>query len=273
MLFNILVVAGSGVLCMALRSFQSPYLHRLGTLGIFFTSFLAGWLIAGSVWFGLLFASSWLFLPWLEILTRIRRMRLPAKQEILPQPPPSAHDFPVLGELTGEIEECGFEHVQDAGWKFEEHRQFYRLFYHAGCRTQAAICLVEQDGLAFFYLSFTSFDKAFEREFVTWNYPFSYTLKVPPSVIIRRIDEEQPVAEMLEVHRRFLDDNAMASESLAECRPEELPLAVSRTIERQISHNVSVGVLAKDPDERVRYTVRGMFFLWAQFLRDLVRLS
>ena len=49
MLFEILVVAGAGTMAFALRTFNNPVLFRLGTLGLVATSFLAGWLIAGSL--------------------------------------------------------------------------------------------------------------------------------------------------------------------------------------------------------------------------------
>ena len=74
---HLLLVLGKAVLSAALRSFQNPLLFRLGTLGIVATSFLAGWLLGGSVALGAVLAASWLFLPWLEILTKVRRLRLP----------------------------------------------------------------------------------------------------------------------------------------------------------------------------------------------------
>ena len=41
----------------------------------------------------------------------------------------------------------------------------------------------------------------------------------------------------------------------------------------QLLHNIHLGVLERDGEKFIRYTRRGMFFLWFQFLRDLVRLS
>jgi hypothetical protein len=37
--------------------------------------------------------------------------------------------FPALSEITREIEDEGFVHVGDAGWDWEDYRQFFRLFY------------------------------------------------------------------------------------------------------------------------------------------------
>ena len=77
MISDILLVVGVGVLSAGLRSFGHPVLFRVGTIGMVLTSFLAGWLIGGSLALGFAFAATWFLLPWLEILTRIRRMRLP----------------------------------------------------------------------------------------------------------------------------------------------------------------------------------------------------
>jgi hypothetical protein len=41
----------------------------------------------------------------------------------------------------------------------------------------------------------------------------------------------------------------------------------------QIAHNLAIGVLKMDAGGAVRYSWRGMMFIWLQFLRDLVRLS
>jgi len=77
MISAILVVLGVGVLSFAFRSVHHQVAFRVGTLGLVFTSFLAGWLLGGSVLLGAVFASTWFLLPWLEILTRVRRLRLP----------------------------------------------------------------------------------------------------------------------------------------------------------------------------------------------------
>ena len=54
MLSEVLLVAGAGMLSAALRSFRHPALFRAGTFGFVLTSFLAGWLVGGSAWTGLL---------------------------------------------------------------------------------------------------------------------------------------------------------------------------------------------------------------------------
>ena len=62
MISNVLLVLGVAVLSAALRTVHHPVFRRLSTLGIVSTSFLAGWLLGGSVWLGAALAASWLFL-------------------------------------------------------------------------------------------------------------------------------------------------------------------------------------------------------------------
>src|SRR5437660_11389761 len=114
MLFNICIILGVAALSMALRSYAHPAPQKLGALGIFATSFLAGWLLSGFVAVGIFCAASWLLLPWLEILTRIRKLRLPLEKNLRHKTPPGRDTFPALGELTDEVEQEKFEFVEDA---------------------------------------------------------------------------------------------------------------------------------------------------------------
>jgi len=156
MLFGLFLTLGVAVLSIALRSFQNSYSQRAGALGILVASFLAIYFITGNWVLGLVAAVSWLFLPWLEILTRIRALRLPKEKQLRPKTPPSYDTFPALSEITREIEDEGFVHVGDAGWDWEDYRQFFRLFYKDEDRAQAAICLNEQHDLSFYYLRISS---------------------------------------------------------------------------------------------------------------------
>lgn len=57
MISDLFFVVGAGVLAMALRNYGHPVMFRLGTFGLVATSFLAGWLLGGSVSLGVIFAS------------------------------------------------------------------------------------------------------------------------------------------------------------------------------------------------------------------------
>lgn len=270
MISEVLVVAGAAVLSVALRSFRRPALFRAGTFGFVITSFLAGWLIGGSLWAGAFFASSWFLLPWLEILTRVRRLRLPVDRRLESCAPPPRAVFPAFGDLTEEMESGGFEHVEDVSWAHEDTRQFYRLFRSGDRTTAGAICLVEQAEFVFYFIALRS--RAVDgRRLVTWNYPFSYGLYLGPDTLLNRANEEKSVAEMLRLHRVFLGREAAGGICpLGEASPRE---EIQDDLRGQLDHNLACGILKRSAGETMRYTVRGMFFLWFQFLRDFVRFS
>ena len=270
MMFEVLIVLGAGVLSAALRSFRHPALFRAGTLGFVATSFLAGWLIGGSVWTGAGFASTWFLLPWLEILTRVRKLRLPLDRHLESCAPPSRAAFPTFPDLTEEMESGGFEYVEDAGWNHGETRQFFRLFRSADRTTAGAICLVEQSEFVFYYIALRS--RALDgRILITWNYPFSYGLHQEPNTILNRAPGEHSVVEMIRRHRIFLEQEARTG--VAPIEDEALRRDLQSDLRGQLDHNLACGILKKAEDSTICYTVRGMFFLWFQFLRDFVRFS
>ena len=105
MLFGLLLTLGVAVLSVGLRTFHNSYAQKAGALGILAATFL-GFYFATNNWvWGLVAALAWLFLPWLEILTRIRALRLPKEKQLRPKSPPSSDTFPALSEITREIED------------------------------------------------------------------------------------------------------------------------------------------------------------------------
>ncbi|CAN5507538.1 hypothetical protein BH09VER1_BH09VER1_53980 [soil metagenome] len=272
MISNLLIVIGVAVLSAALRSFQHPLLFRLGTLCVVTTSFLAGWLLGDSIGLGIVLAASWLFLPWLEILTRVRRLRLPLERTLGTRTPPNRNTFPGFNEITSEIEEAGFEHTGDLGWDFEENRHFYRILSDPARKLQAGICLSEQQDFSFYYITLIS-RAADGRSFMTWNYPFSYGLKLQPRLKLNRFPGRQSFATMLEAHQHFLAHEGVTPAQLVDESPEETMSTMQKEMRAQIAHNLDLGLLKRDGEHFIRYTIRGMFYLWFQFLRDLVRLS
>ncbi|MFY8215290.1 MAG: hypothetical protein ACOVMP_01660 [Chthoniobacterales bacterium] len=272
MLSNVFIVAAVAVLSVALRTYRHPTVRRIGTVGVFATSFLAGWLIGGSLILGVLFASSWLLLPWLEILTRIRKLRLPMERTLEPTAPPVRSDFPNLGELSDDIEATGFEQLDDFSWSTDAQTHFYRFFYQSQSNTEAAICLVEQDGISFYYVSVTSRTTRGDV-YVTWNYPFSYGLRLLPTLHLRRVEPSTEFTEMLADHRHFLDRSLVSLDEIEPQTPESICTHIETDLRRQINHNLDIGLLARAGEDKIRYSARGMLFLWIQFLRDLVRLS
>ncbi|HEX4086477.1 MAG TPA: hypothetical protein VHY22_16305 [Chthoniobacteraceae bacterium] len=272
MLSHILIIAAVATFSAAMRTFSHPALQKLGAAGILAASYLIGWFATGMPSVGAVCAGSWLLLPWLEILTRIRRLRLPLEKDLRHRTPPSRESFPALQELTGEIEDERFEYVEDAGWDWEDYQQYFRLFYKRGERTQASICLIDQNNIAFYYLTISSRAKD-GTIWTTWNYPFSYSLKLAPGWRVNRMRSDQSFLEMHESHLDWLRRSRVETEELEEMEPDNIAKEIQRDLHAQVRHNLAKGVLKETSEGQIRYSWRGMLFIWFQFLRDLVRLS
>jgi hypothetical protein len=271
-MFPLLLILGVAILSVALRSYNHVVMQKLGALGVLATSFLVGYLLSDSWIVGVFCTLSWFLLPWLEILTRIRRLRLPLEKNLRQKTPPSDEAFPSLSEITVEIEEEKFAHVEDAGWDWDDYQQFFRLFYKDIEHCQAAICLIDQNDIAFYYLSLSSRGRD-GTIWTTWNYPFSYSLKLVPQLKINRMRSDQTFLQLYESHRHFLRRNNITVAELEPLNPDEIHLEIQKDLRAQIAYNLAKGVLTKTAEGQIRYSWRGMVFIWFQFLRDLVRLS
>jgi hypothetical protein len=271
MLFGLFLTLGVAVLSVALRSYQNSLAQKAGALGILVATFLFVYFLSGSWIAGVAGALAWLFLPWLEILTRIRALRLPKEKTLRPKTPPSAEVFPTLNEITHEIETEGFEHVNDAGWDWEDYRQFFRLFYREEDRAQATICLNEQNDLSFYYLRISS--RAEDGTiWTTWNYPLSYGLKLTPQFRINRQRPDHSFWQLYQSHKEYLRQNQVETSVITPMDEDRIQAEIENDLKDQIAHNLEKGVLKPANDHEVKYSWRGMMYLWCQFLLDLVRL-
>ncbi len=269
---HLFIILGVLALTLGLRTFRHPFFQKLGALGILATSFLFGYLLTGQWTAGLFCAGIWFLLPWVDLLTRIRRLTLPLERSLRHKTPPNSQLFPSLTELTEELEEEGFEYVDDSGWDWNEYQQFFRLFYKEDERLQGAICLVDQQDVAFYYLSISS--RARDGTiWTTWNYPFSYSLQLAPQWCVNKLRGDVSFLQLIESHRDFLRSHGVAIVDIEELGADQIPQEIQKDLRAQIAHNLATGVLTQNLSGEVRYSWRGLFYLWFQFLRDLVRFS
>ncbi|MEM9017947.1 MAG: hypothetical protein AAGC68_13115, partial [Verrucomicrobiota bacterium] len=214
----------------------------------------------------------WFLLPWVELLTRIRQLRLPVHKTLENQPPPGTSRFPALLELTDEIEEENFDYVSDTGWDWDEMNQFYRLFYHEGTREQGAICLTEQEGISWAMLSVTTRHRE-GTTYRTTNLPFSNPMKSSPDVIDRRFPRAETFADLLESHREWMRELGHREEDFVAEDPEALPRLIETETGRQIKHNLEVGLIRlAEQAGTFRYSWRGLFYLYFQLVKDMVKM-
>lgn len=269
MFSEFLLFSGLLAVCFGLRSIHHPLIFRIGHLGLVATSYLFGYRNGGNHAFGALLASVWLLLPWVDILGRVRRTQLPLSRAFTPQPAPGPRRFPQLEELTEEAEKEGFTQVEDFAWRHGEQCHSMRVLALAAKRFQATIHFIESAETEFFYISVTSRGNDGSL-WTTWNYPFLLTLKPSPGWRLNTCLDAESFLQLIETHEAWVarrtDQNWKAVPTEA---AEVLSLIESET-SAMVSHNLECGLLTPGAEGMVRYTLRGCFFLWLQFLRDLV---
>ena len=269
---ELLLVIGISFFALACRSFTLPLVRKGSVIAIIVATFLAGYFLGDkSIIWGCIAVSCWFVLPWLDLLTRIRALRLPLDKKMRHRyPPPDTSSM--LREFTNDVEEAGFEYAQDSGWEWDGVEQFTRFFYDAKSKAQATINFNLQSHVAFAYMSVSS-RTSDGRTWTTWNYPFSYSMKINPDIEIKRAPATHSFAEMLNSHRAFLAHRGIAKDHLLEDHPNDLKEIAEREMRNQIDHNLDSGLIRLSGNGTFRYSWRGLFFLWLQALKDMVRLS
>lgn len=271
------------MLAFALRSARTVMLRKLGALVFLGASFAVGWFLTHSLLGGACGVLFWFFLPWIELLTHIRRMRLPLNNRLHHRRVPNPEDFPDAPDTAAAMEEAGFEHVSDCGWKWFGMQQFFRFYWHPEERAVAAICLCEQSHVAFAFVSITSHDES-GATWRTTNFPFSPALRYSPDIHWHHVPCGRHCGgegvrngncfhDVLDAHREFLHRSGVPAESLRVPDPEDVEDSLEREMRRQVEYNLTAGIIRLDGEGHFKYSKRGLVFLWRQSLRDMVRLS
>jgi len=266
-----LIVIGLVVLAVALRGARGAGLRKLGAVTFLAASFCLLYFVTGLLTCGWIGVVLWFFLPWIELLTRIRRMRLPLDNRLSQVPIPNPSFFPNAPEAAAAMEEAGFDHVSDCGWEWDGMRQFFRLYWHPEERAIAAVCLCEQSDVAFAFLSITSLDGN-GRIWRTTNFPFAATLLCPPDVRWNHVPcGRNCFHQLLRDHREYLSRAKVEPNDLRIPDPEQIEASIEREMRNQVDHNLAAGIIRLTGDGYFRYSKRGLLFLWGQFIKDMVR--
>lgn len=267
---KVLIIIGLLLFAFACRTFHNRWLSKTGWLAVLAATYLSGYFLSGSHLWGAFSLSLWLLFPWVEIVSRVRKLRFPIHNEVKHRFPPSRDVFPDLEAITSEVEDSGFEKADDAGWKWEETDHFVRIFYHREKKLQATVSVAQQDGFVFSHASLTTRQKD-GTTFVTTNYPFSFTMKLAPQQRLQRCDTAEVFEEMLAAHDAYLTKHHVVQDTIADQDPDHLHTALETDLSQQIHHNLSAGVIVRADEEHFRYSWRGCFYLWFQVVKDMIR--
>jgi hypothetical protein len=267
-----LIVIGLLVLAMALRSARRNFARKLGALVFLAATFFFFYFISGNVFAGIVGACIWFFLPWIELLTHVRHLRMPLNNRLRHKNLPNPSFFPNALQAASGMEEAGFEHVSDCGWQWSGMQQHFRLFWHPEERAVASVCLCEQDEVAFAFISITSRDES-GNIWRTTNFPFAPTLRCAPNLRWNHVPCEKSCFHLiLKDHRQFLGKMGIKNENLLIPDPESLEENIEAEMRNQVDHNLSGGIIRLTADGHFQYSKRGLLFLWGQFIKDMIRL-
>lgn len=270
---EILVVFGLVVLAIGLRSSRTRVVRKLGALTFLVATYVAVALLCDCWWLGVLGVIPWFFLPWIELLTRVKNLRLPMDNRLRHVDVPDPEFFPNAPEAAMGMDDAGFEQIGSCGWDWAGMHQHLQLFWHPEERAEAAICMCEQSNVAFSFITITSRDSA-GRILRTTNFPFSPTLKCPAHLHWNHVPCERNVfGQILQDHHRFLERLKVDPDSLMIPDPDAMEEAIEAEMKCQLNHNLKEGIIRPAADERYfEYSARGLFFLWKQAIKDMVRL-
>ena len=269
---EIFLVIGLFVLAFALRSARTNCLRKLGALTFLGASFALLYFLTGHWCGGVLGVGLWFMLPWVELLTRIRPMRLPLDNRLSHQRVPNPSFFPNATKAAAGMEEAGFEHATDCGWEWAGMQQYFRLYWHPEERAVAAVCLCEHDEVAFAFVSITS-QGADGNLWRTTNFPFSPTLRCSPEVKWNHIPcGRSCFHQILSDHRKYLRRMKIPVEQLRMPDPDRIEGTIELEMRRQVDENLAAGLIELTGDGNFQYSRRGLLFLWGQFVKDMVRL-
>ena len=269
---EILIVVGIVVFAAAFRSCRKNWSRKLGAFLFLGASFLAFYFLTGCLCWGCFGIIAWFFLPWIELLTRVRKLRLPMENRLVHKDAPEDDFFPNASKALAAMSEADFEHVGDSAWKWAGMEQYFLLHWNPEERASAAVCLCEQDKVAFAFISITSKTED-GKTYRTTNFPFSQTLKHSPNFFWNHVPcEKNCFHQVLLDHRAYLQKQKIAESDLRTPDPDLLEEEIEQEMREQIQHNLDQKIIEPTDGNNFRYSKRGFFFLWKQFVKDMLRL-
>ena len=267
-----LIVLGILLIALALRTARRTWVRKLGAVAFLVASYTLFYFLTNAWWGGVFGVVLWFFLPWVELLTRVKRMKLPMDNRLRHRAAPNPAFFPHAQETMDRMEQEGFEHTADCGWEWSGMKQHYRLFFHPQSKTVASLCLCEQADVVFSFLSITSIaaDGTILR---TTNYPFAPTLKYPAKFRWNHVPcSRHCFLQILDDHKKHLSQHKLSEQDLQVIDPDQIEEMIEEEMQEMIEHNLDHGIIEFAGDGHFCYSTKGLFYLWGQFVKDMVRL-
>ena len=174
-----------------------------------------------------------------------------------------------------ELEDAGILRVDECRLVPATHQQYYRIFAGLGRPHQAIVGFVMQGVIGFHFTAFTSLSTD-GRRWVTWDYPLTYGLSMPPHFLLFRALHCGNRAGSLPGPPRFPGgERGEAPDDLTVM--SRLPEEARGQLQRDTEPAGGLQRLARVPgpgqghgDESFSYSWRGTLYVAGQVLRDLL---
>jgi hypothetical protein len=264
----VLIMAG-----FTLFQYDRMSARKGGLLLVWLASGLGVHAVTGSVPLACAMLTAWVLFPLWEMVFVLRQLRVPRHRELSDARAPR-DEFEELSEMTAAMIDAGFEQLDECRLKPAEHEQYYRIFVREDGRVQSTIGYIAQGPIGFHFTAFTSQGRD-GRRWVTWDYPLTYGLRMPPETAVFRALQCAGLADLYQAHLDFLAVNEIAESDLVvvEATPEAARLRLEQNLNHQIEYNISRGYLTpvtqRDADNFC-YSWRGTLYVAGQVLRDVL---
>jgi len=258
---------------LCLLQLESITVRKLGMALIWLTSGLAAYFLSESIPLACAVLAAWIFFPLWEMVFVLRQLRVPRHRELSDARAPR-DEYNELADMTGELLDAGFENIDECRLEPAQHEQYYRIFVRKDGLTQATIGYIAQGPIGFHFVAFTSNGKD-GRRWVTWDYPLTYGLIMPPNIAVYRCLDCPDVADLYQSHLAFLEINEVRPDDLVagDQTREGVRARLEETLNQQVEYNISRGYLSpvtEQDAENFCYSWRGTLYVAGQVLRDLL---
>ena len=257
---------------LTLFQLDSVAARKVGLGFVWLASGLGVHAISGSILLSCAMLTAWVLFPLWEMVFVLRQLRVPRHRELADARAPR-DEFEELSEISGDMVDAGFEQLDECRLRPAEHEQYYRIFIRKDGLVQSTIGYIAQGPIGFHFVAFTSQTKD-GRRWVTWDYPLTYGLVMPPETAVYRALYCQSVSDLYQAHLDFLGANEITDDSLLFVEPtrDAARARLEENLNQQIEYNISRGFLApatKMDNESFCYSWRGTLYVAGQVMRDL----
>lgn len=260
---------------LALMQWPYGWRHKLGLLIVAGSIGLSGGFVFESIAVGCFVFGMLVLYPVISVFVALRQLRVPRHRNLVDGLPPEGFDQ--LRSLSLDLVDLGFRQTDQCRLSPSAYNQFYRLFVHQSEPVHAFLSHLGDGEAGFHFVGFTSIDQK-GRLWMTWDYPLTYGLKMPPQIAAYRVLHAESVEELYDAHQQFIEINELRDILVhTGDEPDEVRARMDQHLRQQIEYNHGAGILVVDAprvpadQETFRYSWRGTLFAARQVFLDFVR--